>query len=88
MSFIRLTDHKEQKEKLFSVGHIWKIEVQYVTVDQNGVGWRNLLAFGANDPNALRLYHVYIGGDDFIVEPNPNSPAFKVIEEIYKNSIA
>lgn len=75
------------KRKCWSTFTRGKSKFNNVEIDENGVAWSAFRALFIGDETKTRLYTIFAGNDFFQCAPDPNSPAFKVIEEIYNNSI-
>src|SRR5205807_2149319 len=86
---IRVYRHKEQKEILLSVAHIWKIEVTYAVPAKGGSGWDfdTILKEGIENPETVRYYRVFAGSEELLVRAAPGDPVTAVLERIYKDSI-
>jgi hypothetical protein len=84
--FIRLLE--KDKEVLINVNAIWKIEVRYALQQKDGPGFTSCsMDEGADNPEAIRFFHVFAGPGQVCVKNDPNDPVCKVIDEIYRNSI-
>jgi hypothetical protein len=84
--FIRVYRPKEDKEILLNIGMIWKIEVSYAVKGENTY-WVTSLEEGAENPDAKRVYDVFVGGERIKLAGKPGDPVMKVIEEIYRSAI-
>jgi hypothetical protein len=78
------------REILVNVGHISKIEVEYVV--PSGMPERSRyqgtsVEAGQEDENAVRIYNIHVGGEVFVLESNPNDPVLKIIDDIYKAAV-
>jgi hypothetical protein len=87
--FARLYRPQEGKEVLFNVDHISRIEVEYAVPGREGDPnlYRLTLDDGIKNPNAVRVYTVHVGGEEFRLAANPDDPIIKVFEEIYKKAL-
>jgi hypothetical protein len=54
---------------------------------QKKVGFSVGLGQGRTNPQAIRIYHVFVGGTKYTPAANPGSPVMEVLEDIYKNAI-
>ena len=85
--FIRVLRKHENVELLLNVNSIWKIEVSYARrISPNQIQDIGL-AEGQNDPDALRVYTVYVGVERVVLASAPGDPVMKVLEDIYKGAI-
>lgn len=84
--FIKVIRKSEDKELLINVSHIWKIEVQYAVRLGRALA-AGSLKDGENNPDALRIYTVFVGNEKIRLRGDSDDPVIKVIEKIYKNSI-
>jgi len=86
--FIRVIRPKEEKEILLNVANIWKIEVSYgVPSEGTAILYGTSLRDGAENPEAIRLYKVFVGSETISLVGNPNDPVIKVLEDIYKDAL-
>ncbi len=85
--WIRLFRAKEDKEILININTIWKIEVSYVIPGANRIGSEVSLEKGLSDPEAIRVYKIFFGSETASLTADSDSPAAKVIQEIYDNSL-
>jgi hypothetical protein len=87
--FIRILREREDKEILINVNSIWKIEIEYVMKPTNPgeMAGTCSLRKGIADPEAIRIYTVFVGGEKFKLVAKPDSKVMRVLEEIYKNAI-
>ena len=85
--FIRVFRRLEEKELLVNVDHIWKIEVEYNVQGSEGLFWSTSLKEGAENPGAVRIYRLFVGGEVILLKSDPGDPVMNVIEEIYNASI-
>jgi hypothetical protein len=85
--FIRILD--EEKEILIPLHAISKIEVRYAVKGPKpgGPGFLTSLKAGMENPDAIRVYKICVGGDEYLLPANPESRVMKILEEIYKNTI-
>ena len=88
--FIRLLRERERMEVLINVDCISKIEVWYGVRSADpddtvlhGVSLRE----GLTNPEAIRAYKVYVGGDPVLLDGDRNDPVIRVIQDIYENAI-
>ena len=84
--FIRFYRKAEEKEILINASMIWKVEVSYVVKGERDF-FTTSLEDGLKDPNALRLYRVFVGGETIKVAADPDDPVMKMFDEIYKSSL-
>jgi hypothetical protein len=84
--FIRVYRRDERKEILVNTKHIWKIEVTYAIPNQSGA-WTTTLEEGTENPNAVRIYDVFVGSEKITLFSEPGDPVVKVIEDIYNSAI-
>ena len=87
--FIRVLREGENMEVLLNVDCISKIEVLYGVRSADpedtllhGVTLRE----GLTNPEAIRSYKVYVGGEYFFLGTG-NGPVIRVIQDIYENAI-
>jgi hypothetical protein len=85
--FLRVFRPSEDKEILVNVNNIWKIEVEYAAKGEGGQAFGMSLEHGLKDPDAIRLYRIFFGGDSVLLPANPDDQVVKVIEQIYKEAI-
>jgi hypothetical protein len=85
--FVRVYRPKDDKEILFNTDYIWKIEVFYAIPKQGGPAWKVGLEEGMRNPQAIRIYEIYTGGEKITLFSNSDDPVLKVIEDIYNNAI-
>ncbi|MDB5350539.1 MAG: hypothetical protein JWN86_1786 [Planctomycetota bacterium] len=79
-----------RRELILNSDHITKIEVEYSIpskVEGKTVLFSTSVQLGSADPNAVRNYKVFVGGEVLNLRSNPNDPVLNHIEEIYRNSI-
>jgi hypothetical protein len=84
--FIRVSV-REDSEVYISLYNISKIEVKYHIRGPDRLLHEVSLRKGLSDPEAIRVYTIYAGGDKFILQANPGSRTMLALEEIYKNAI-
>jgi hypothetical protein len=85
-TFIRILYPEENKEVLFNVAHISKIEVRYgvgSSLDRDEIS----LEAAAADPRAVRYYTVHVAGEELNLEANPDDPVLQVLGDIYNASV-
>ncbi len=75
-------------ELLVNAENIWKIEVTYAVPNPKtrtaaSVGLKE----GIQNPDAIRIYKVFFGGDSVTVAARPGDPVTNVLEIIYKDAI-
>ncbi len=90
-TFIRIPQPLKMKELLVNVDHISKIEVQYVvrSNDPNDKsGYVVDLRRGIEDPAAMRIYCVFVAGEELRFPGIPDDPVIKVIQDIYEKAIS
>jgi len=87
--FIRVLRERERMEVLLNVDCISKIEVLYGVRSADpedtllhGVTLRE----GLTNPEAIRSYKVYVGGEYFFFGTG-DDPVIRVIQDIYENAI-
>jgi len=95
--FIRIIREEPQgsgMEVLIAVNAITKIEVRYAEGSRQPAppGHVNVPGYvpvrkGVNDPNAFRVYTIFVGGDKYTLRAKPGSKVVEVLEDIYKNAI-
>lgn len=85
--FLRVWRPKEDKEMLINVNSIWKIEVMYGERRADGSTWVVSLEDGLKNPNAVRFYKLFFGGEEVLLPSAPDDPVVKVIEGIYKDAV-
>jgi hypothetical protein len=85
VAFIRLLE--QDKEVLINVHAIWKIEVRYALPKKDGGYTPCSMDEAADNPEALRFFHVFTGPGQVCIKNDPDDPVCKVIDEIYRNSI-
>ena len=85
--FIRVFRPSENKEMLFNVDHISKIEVEYAIPSDGGNCWSTSLDQGIKDTGTVRFYRVHVAGEAILLRSNSDDPVIKVIEDIYKAAI-
>ncbi len=88
--FIRIFDKAKDREILININAISEIHVEYVVVGkgaQEKVGFSVGLGEGRKNPEAVRIYHIIVGGTKHTLAANPGSPVMQVLEDIYKNAI-
>jgi hypothetical protein len=89
-TFLRIFDKKQDKEILINIDAISEIHVEYVVMGegaQSKTGFSVSLGEGRTNPQALRIYHLVVGGMKHSLPANPGSPVMQVLEDIYKNAI-
>ncbi len=69
---------------------ITQIQVQYVVKGkgpQERIGFK--IGYGAarDNPDAMRVYSIFVGPTKHTLVANPGSPVMQVLEDIYKNAI-
>jgi hypothetical protein len=84
--FIRVLRPGEQKEILVNLNSVWKIEVTYAIPKEKTL-FPTMLDEGKRNPEAVRIYTVYAGGEVIKLMGAPDDPVVKPLEEIYKNAI-
>lgn len=73
---------------MFNTAYITKIVVKYGRLDpRDGNYWVTGLDQAYNDPDPVRFYEVYAGGDMYRIRSDPKDVVAKVFEEIYKHAI-
>ncbi len=86
--FIRVYRRKEDKEILVNLDLVWKIEVEYVLPDpKTRLGFSTSLRQGIENPQAIRVYHLFVGNEKIAIAASPDDPVTAAIEKIYKDSI-
>jgi hypothetical protein len=88
--FIHLKAKDDSREVLINVSAISKIEVRYAVPPEEGntgPAWYTSLSTAEENPTAVRIYKLFVGGEEILLPANPNSGAMKLIEEIYKSAI-
>jgi transcriptional regulator with XRE-family HTH domain len=89
-TFIRIFDMGKDKEILINVAAISEIHVEYVVLGkgaQKKTGFSVGVGEGRTNPDALRIYHIMVGGTRHTLPANPGSPVMQVLDDIYKNAI-
>jgi hypothetical protein len=89
-TFIRIFDKTKDCEILINVNAVTEIHLEYVLKGQGAqekVGFAVGYGVARNNPDALRVYHVFVGGTKHTLAANPGSPVMQVLEDIYKNAI-
>lgn len=89
-TYIRIFDKKQDCEVLINVNAITEIHVHYVVQGkgaQKRIGFTVGYGAAKDNPDALRIYDIFIGATKYKLAANPGSPVMKVLEEIYKNAI-
>jgi hypothetical protein len=89
-TFIRIFDRAKDCEVLININAITEIHVEYVVKGQGAqekVGFAVGYGAARHNPDAIRIYHVVVGGAKHTLAANPGSPVMQVLEDIYKNSI-
>jgi transcriptional regulator with XRE-family HTH domain len=89
-TFIRIFDKAKDKEILININAISEIHVEYVVMGtgaQKKVGFSVGLGEARTNPDAIRIYHVMVGGTKHTLAANPGSPIMQILDEIYKNAI-
>jgi hypothetical protein len=89
-TFIRIFDKTKDCEVLINLNAITEIHVEYVVKGQGAqekIGFAVGYGTARNDPNAIRIYHVFVGGTKHTLAANPGSPVMQVLEDIYKGAI-
>jgi hypothetical protein len=84
--FIHLIAKDDSKEILINVSTISKIEVTYYVPGET-TNWKTSLTAARENPEAFRVYRVFVGGEEILLPANPNSESMKLLEEIYKTAI-
>ena len=85
--FMRIIRPSEEKEILINTNSIWKIEVTYGVKGDRANLYMTSLKQGSEDPEAIRVYKVFVASDTFLLVGNPDDPVTRVLEDIYKNAI-
>ena len=87
--YVRVFKTSEEMEVIISVSSIWKIEVMYAKPDSTDplALHKVSLKQGSEDPDAIRMYKVFVGGDDYLFAGENTDPAMKVFEEIYRSAV-
>lgn len=86
--FLRIVRAREDKEIFVNVNNIWKIEVEYAERGGKGkMAGKVSLESGLKNPNAVRIYTLFVGSEVVRLEANPDDPVAQVIEKIYNESI-
>ncbi|HEV8066565.1 MAG TPA: hypothetical protein VGP76_02430 [Planctomycetaceae bacterium] len=86
--WIRVGVPKEQKEIVFDMDKIWKIEALYIRPPAEGtIGIKTTLNDGATNENVIRWYKLYVGTEVIDLPANPTSKAMQIIADIYNNAI-
>lgn len=89
-NFIRIFDKAKDCEVLINVNAITEIHVEYVVKGQGAqekVGFAVGYGVARNNPDAIRIYHIIVGGLTHTLPANPGSPVMQVLEEIYRSAI-
>jgi hypothetical protein len=89
-TFIRIFDKGKDKEILINISAISEIHVEYVVTGegaQSKVGFAVGLGEGRTNPQAVRIYHLIVGGTKHTLAANPGSPVMQVSRRLYKNAI-
>jgi hypothetical protein len=83
--FIRV--YQKNREMLLNVNRISKIEVAYGIGGGGGNIWRVHLEESTEDPQTVRVYHVHIDGEEFLLQADVSNPVTKLIEQIFKDAV-
>jgi hypothetical protein len=89
-TFIRIFDNAKDCEVLINVNAITEIHVENVVRGQGAqqrMGFHVGYGAARNDPDAFRVYRIFVGGVEHTLAANPGSPVMQVLEDIYKNAI-
>ncbi|MSQ96588.1 MAG: XRE family transcriptional regulator [Gemmataceae bacterium] len=89
-TFIRIFDMSKDKEILLNVNAISEIQVEYVVLGkgpQKKVGFSVGLGEARKNPDAMRIYHIFVGATRHTLAANPGSPVMQVLDDIYKNAV-
>ncbi len=87
--FIRIIRAKDDKEILFPLSSIWKIEVKYyipATEPGQTAGYCSLKT-ALSSHMAMRLYTIFVGEAKYTLTANPGSKVMQKLEEIYNNAL-
>ena len=84
--FIRICV-REAEEVFIPVHSIARIEVSYAIPQANRTAHECSVQKGVSDPNAVRVYTIFAGGEKYKLAANPGSRTMQVLEEMYKNAI-
>jgi hypothetical protein len=88
--FIRIVRKSADKEILVRVSSIWKIDVKYYEkATQPGfVPGHCSLGKGLSDPDCVREYTIFFGGETAKLVARPGSKVMRLLEDIYRNALA
>jgi hypothetical protein len=89
-TFIRIFNKAMDREILININAISEIHVEYVLKVQSEQGKEIVpvnLKEGRNNPEAMRMYHVFVGEKKYSLPANPGSPVLQTLEEFYKKAI-
>jgi hypothetical protein len=84
--YLRAFRYADEVEVVFSVSQIWKIEVHYA-VKVGSVYQKVRLSEGDTNPDAVRVYNVYVGSDVLHIPGDKQNECMKVLEDIYKKAL-
>lgn len=84
--FIRIFKREDQAEYLINTSHISLLKVTYGMPGDDGIVRKVPLITGAQDPEAIRVYHFTVEGTKFLITSNPDCPVTAVLEDIYNNA--
>ena len=83
--FMRI--YQEKREMLLNVNRISKIEVAYGVGGGGGNLWRVHLEESTQDAQTVRVYHVHVDGEEFLLQADTSNPVTKLIEQIFKDAV-
>jgi hypothetical protein len=78
---------RDRKEVYIRLSSISKIEVRYAMMGEDHKAYECSLKRGLADPEAVRIYTIFAGGEKYTLAANPGSRTMRALEEIYKNAI-
>jgi hypothetical protein len=87
--FIRVIREKADTEILINVNSISKIVIKYaMRGDQpESVAYTCSLAEGVSNPQAFRIYTIFVGASEYRLRADPGSRVMQMLENFYKNAI-
>ena len=85
--FILIYNLAKDKEILLNVDAITEIHVEYVEKDKHGQRFATGLEAARNDPNAIKIYHVYAPSGIHRIETTVGTPVGQILDNIYKGAI-
>ena len=75
-------------EIIINTAMISKIHIKYAKTNKDGEPcWETSIPDGLENPDARRWFFVYVGNERFQFPPDPDSPAYKLLEDIYMKAL-